>query len=507
MNNLESRSYFANKKALIVLILILILGSVLRFYGLENQSLWQDELMTYDVTNSNNLSDVIYKGIHFENKIPGYFVILYFFTKYLGDSESILRLPSAISGILSIFVIFLLGVRLFSYKEGLIASALMATLLCPVYYSQEAHPYSMLLLFTMLSTYFWISLLEHLHKSSAVRHYTVCGYIITAILSCYLHYYGLYLIALQGLAAALVFIPRRKLLCAILFIYAPIVVAILPWLPTMWYHYNSGTFSHLQPPATNYFMLYLVFLFNSGRLLLVVLLLYLFLFLRILYTNMKPKKYNEARSSLLPAELLFLLLWLAIPYIGMHIVSKLSAPLLQFRYLIISLPAAYLLLSRSITQLPLRPWIQTAVAGLIVALFLHNLLFTNSYYSKPSPLKPQFREAVAFVVDRYPLYEDSLIIATVVSLNYYFEKHDSIARADHGGSRWASPRQKTAITRLVTTRNPQYIWFISERSSVDVELIYFLDDNNFTLMSFKRFVGVDVRLFKNDKLIDSLDEG
>jgi hypothetical protein len=226
---------------------------------------------------------------------------------------------------------------------------------------------------------------------------------------------------------------------------------------------------------------------------------------------MKPKKYNETRSSLLPAELLFLLLWLVIPYIGMHIVSKLSAPLLHFKYLIISLPAAYLLVSRSITQLPVRPWIQTAVVCLIVALFLYNLLLTNSYYSKPTPLKPQFREAVAFVVDQYPLYEDSLIIAGVPSLNYYFEKHDSTARADvKGGSRWDrwdKRRRTTQATMLITTRNPQYIWLISERLTIDAEFLSFLDDNNCTLMLLKNFVGVDVRLFKNDKLIDSLYEG
>lgn len=500
MNNLALQSYVTNKKVLILLVFILILGSVLRFYGLENQSLWHDELSTYNVVNSNNIFDVIHKGVHFESKIPGYFVILYFFTKYLGDSESILRLPSAISGVLSILVMFLLGSRLFSYREGLIASALVAALWCPVHYSQEARPYSSLLLFTMLSTYFWIPIVRLSHKNSPVSYHTIVAYILAATISCYLHYYGLYLTVLQGLGATLVFIRRPKRLGSILLLYVPIVASILPWLPTTLKHYNSGEFSFIQSPTIDYFRLYLGFLFNfSNPLLLIVAILYFCLFVRILHTTLTSKNSEEARSAVLSPALLFVLLWLIVPYGGVHMASIMSAPVVHFRYLIISLPAAYLLVSRAITQLPLLRRIQAVLACTVVGLFLYHLVFIQSYYSKVQPGKAQFREAVAYVAAHDPLYDDSFIVGGVPALDYYFEKTGSSKRVDsYGGSRWDGPNQKRAMTDMINTRNPKYVWFISWHVSFDAEFVHFLN-NNFTLIGLQRFVESDVWLFRNDK--------
>jgi uncharacterized membrane protein len=130
-----------NKNVLILLLLIVLLGSVLRFSGLSQQSLWLDELYSWKSANFNSLSQVIEYGkrdIH----PPGYAIVLYYID---GDFEAALRLPSAMCGVLSIIVIYFFGLRYYSYKESLISSALIAFLWCPVYYSQEARMYSMLL--------------------------------------------------------------------------------------------------------------------------------------------------------------------------------------------------------------------------------------------------------------------------------------------------------------------------------------------------------------------------
>jgi hypothetical protein len=191
----------------------------------------------------------------------------------------------------------------------------------------------------------------------------------------------------------------------------------------------------------------------------------------------------------------------------MHLTSLVVAPLVHFRYLIISLPAAYLLVSRSITALPVRPWMQALVGTLLIGLCFYHLVFVKDYYSKGQPGKAQFREAVAFVVKQEPLYEDSLIIGAVPSLDYYFDKNASARRVDaQGGSKWHDPDHKIAVTEMIRARNPKHLWFISEHESIDIDFVYFLDDHDFTLMLLKRFVGADVWLFRNDNKVDRLEK-
>lgn len=485
-----------NKNVLIPLILILILGSLLRFYGLENQSLWNDELESWRISSYDNLFAVIKKGVRYDVHPPGYYVLLYYVEKYIGVSESVLRFPSAVSGILSIFIIFLVGLRLYSYKEGLIASALMAVLWCPIYYSQEARANSMLLLFILLATYFWMLVLESLSERTTVSYYTIFGYIISAVISCYLHYFGLYLVTLQGLGAVLFFIRRREALFYVLLIYFAILLAYLPWWPIMFYQLwnNMGMIAWIEPPKSIAFVYYLEFLFNKSRiLLLVVLMLYSFLVLRSLYSILKTKEYRNMRIMLLSPGLL-LVLWLIIPFVGVYIKSVLSAPILTYRNLIISLPAAYLLLSRSITQLPLCSRNQAIIAFIIVGLLLSHLIFSMDYYSKPH--KEQFREAVDFIVKNDYLYEGSLIIGYAWSqdyFNYYFERKGSTRRINVRGGQ---EKDILNVAKLIRTENPQYIWYICAHRVPDAEFIDFLN-KNLALIDYKKFIRANVWLFEN----------
>lgn len=483
---------FTDRNVLILLMLILVLGSLLRFYGLENQSFWNDELAGWKGSNYDSLSKVINEGI-FPDHPPGYHIFLYFVQKYVGDSESILRLPSAISGILSVFVVFLLGLRLYSYQEGLIASALTSFLWFPVYYSQEARAYSMLLLTTAIATYFWILILKGLNEKASVSYYIICGYIVAATISSYLHYYGLYLAALQALGAMLFFVRRRRAMAYILLTYLFVALACLPLTPRMWHAFNMGP-TWIEPPKSTFFATYIRFLFNKSRkLVFIPLILYSFLFLRTVYDVWKSKELKKLRTTFLSSGSL-LVLWLFVPYVGMHIKSVVSAPCLLKRHLIISLPAAYLLTARSITQLPFRPKSKAIVTFLIVGLFLYQLLFRMDYYSKPH--KEQFREAVGFIVEHHDEHENSLIIGHAWHadyFNYYFERKGSDLRVNvMGGLTNDIPK----VAELIARQGPKYVWFISAHRVPDEQFMQFLS-GKLQLVCEKDFLDANVWLFQN----------
>ncbi len=136
-----------SNKILFWLLLIILSGAFLRFYHLGFPSLGNDELETLRMSDYNSISSMINEGIVPDVHPPGFQLLIYIIMKNFGDSEFILRLPSAIAGILSIYVIFLLGKLIFSIREGLYSAVFLAISWCPLYYSQEARSYSLLLLF------------------------------------------------------------------------------------------------------------------------------------------------------------------------------------------------------------------------------------------------------------------------------------------------------------------------------------------------------------------------
>jgi uncharacterized membrane protein len=211
-----------------ILGLIVLLGSLLRFTGLENQSLWNDELSSWTRSNQPNYSSVIEKGVLSEAHPPGYHTLLYLVIRNGGDSETALRLPSAIFGILSIVMIFFLGRRLYSAEEGLVAAAFMACLWTPVFYSQEARTYSAVLMLSLLATYYWVGLVRYFLGPRKWSWFDGAGYGFSSILLSYFHYFGLMLVCLQGLALGLSVISKPRRFSHAFFVYFPVILAFLP---------------------------------------------------------------------------------------------------------------------------------------------------------------------------------------------------------------------------------------------------------------------------------------
>lgn len=482
-----------NRLQIATLMLIIISGAALRLYGLEIQSLWNDELSSWRRSNFSSLAEVIDIGVRPDVHPPGYQIILFYVERYIGDSEAILRLPSAIAGIFSILVIFLIGKQLYSYKEGLIAATLMAILQTPIFYSQEARAYSLLMLTTLLAAYFWIAITIHLRKETRPPLYLTLAYIFTGIVASYLHYYGLFLIALQGVAI-IFFIPRKKQTFLYVFVvYSPILLAYLPWVPTMISQFAGESISHIQTPGYTAFLDYFLFLFNySKKLLVMILALYGFLFLSIGYNFLRTKTY-KLNSNVFFADLL-LVLWLFVPFIMVFLISIVSQPILTNRNLIISLPAAYLLVARAISLLPLNRAGQIVVVISIAGLFLFQLVFGQGYYSNPS--KEQFREAVEFVMDEGHSYENAIIIGYVwypEYLNYYFQKEGATQRVNMIAGQ---EQDISDVDKYIQEENPDYIWYIAAHKEPSPEFIEFLDQK-FKQVQHESFIKAEVWLFEN----------
>jgi 4-amino-4-deoxy-L-arabinose transferase-like glycosyltransferase len=130
-----------------------------------------------------------------------------------GLSEFSLRFPSLIFSVASIPCLFLLGKKIFNRRVGLYGALVMSLSSFHLWYAQEARPYSLSVLLSILSTYY----LYRFIKEGKIKLGLV--YVLFSVLGLYANitYYHLFLIPIQFLAVA-VFIKKKFFLKLIFFL-------------------------------------------------------------------------------------------------------------------------------------------------------------------------------------------------------------------------------------------------------------------------------------------------
>jgi hypothetical protein len=185
----------------VIVILLLLLAAALRFYRLDFESLWGDEIGQVSVASQDSLSDVL-KGVkQHAAATPLDYLLLHFALK-IDDTDAFVRVPAAIYGTLSVLFMYLLSYQLSleafrqrtsSYLVGVTSAFLLATSPFHVGYSREARFYALFVLLSLTSVLsFWI----------ALRHASWKWWLIwtaVTLLSAYAHLYTFLLMLCQGL--------------------------------------------------------------------------------------------------------------------------------------------------------------------------------------------------------------------------------------------------------------------------------------------------------------------
>ena len=181
------------KRHFILLIMLIITGSFLRFYHLDYNSFWFDEAFTLFAANhtlagigdivantSKELASVLLTG-EFN---PPLFYYLEHFMVVFGQSEFVLRFIPALLGVVTIPVFYFIGKEFADEDIGLIMAALLTFSPFHVYYSQEARSFStMLFLFSLAFFFFLVSL-----RTNSVQSWILFAFF--AALTVWTHYYA-----------------------------------------------------------------------------------------------------------------------------------------------------------------------------------------------------------------------------------------------------------------------------------------------------------------------------
>lgn len=141
-----------NKLTSALLLFILALSFLLRATGLGYASLWYDEILQARI----ELGDLgaLLNEIAQHAAMPLDYIIGRVAFQ-LGSAEFILRFPALVFSTLSVAVLYRLGKLLFGRMEGLVAALLLAVSSFAIIYAQEARPYSLYLLLTLTSFYYF----------------------------------------------------------------------------------------------------------------------------------------------------------------------------------------------------------------------------------------------------------------------------------------------------------------------------------------------------------------
>src|SRR5205823_2018804 len=278
-------------------------------------------------------------------------------------------------------------------KVGLMGAALLATNSFHIQYSQEARGYSLMVLLTALSSMFFLRAIEHSSRNEWA------GYILTATLAVYTHFFSVLVLGAHWVWLVLVRrrnIPWRGFLVAVLAISMLLV-------PLAIFALASGTGQISWIPRTRPQDAYNLFysLVGGGRLLLLA---YFVACSIALLCTLKAWVQLKELSKIWSYA--FLLSWFFVPLVA-GIVISLWKPVLVDRYFIICLPPLVLLAAVGLSQV--RPsWLSGV--GLIVLLAL-SARADFRYYSHPHKEDwrgADWRGATAYVVS-HALPKDGIL--------------------------------------------------------------------------------------------------
>lgn len=190
----------------IILGVIVAVAAVLRLWRLGHVPFMHDEFSALSRTGFTNLHDFIEQGILTDSHPVGVQVFLHFWVRLFGWSEFWVKLPFALMGIASVYLIYWIGRQWFNSKVGLLSAAFFAVSQFTVFYSQLARPYSAGLFFVLLMAFFWYKIVFEIKKPTTGVY---IGFALSAWACSLIHYFS---IAQAGLIflTGLLFLPKQR---------------------------------------------------------------------------------------------------------------------------------------------------------------------------------------------------------------------------------------------------------------------------------------------------------
>lgn len=175
---------------------------VFRVIGIGGE-LWLDEMYASILSFRRSFAGLltIYEG---DNQHPLYSLLAHLGIALFGESPASIRLPALLFGVAAVPMLYVLGSRVASRREGLLAAALLTVSYHHVWFSQNARGYTMLAFWTILSGY----LLFRAIRERSPRKFLWYGVVVG--LGIYTHLTMIFMVSAHVLICAWMIMPWAK---------------------------------------------------------------------------------------------------------------------------------------------------------------------------------------------------------------------------------------------------------------------------------------------------------
>lgn len=201
-------------------ILITCFAFILRLPFL-NQSLWLDEAIEALAVMGRQGPLLTYALADYQP--PLYHFVAYGLTHLFGYSEFVLRLPSLVAGVLTVWFVIKIGEILGNRRVGHIAGVLAATNPLLVYYSQEGRTYALTAFLATASFYFLLRLFQ---EPAITNRRLAIGYVLLSACMVWTSYLSWFLL----LALAIYTLTRKRY--DIFYLQVLAAFTLVLWLPS-----------------------------------------------------------------------------------------------------------------------------------------------------------------------------------------------------------------------------------------------------------------------------------
>lgn len=435
---------------------VILLAFALRVYRLDSQSLRGDEAASavYATFASEKIIDIS-RGT--DPHPPLFYASLHGWESLTGLSEFAVRFWVLIPAVLAVPALYVLLRILVNRRVGWAGAMLLAFNSFHIWHSQDVRSYTWLILLGLLASIF---LWQALYRQ--YWHYWASYSVIMAVLF-YVHYYAVFFVAFHGLYAVWMMWQQKPKVWLLLRNWLASIcvagIAFLPWLVSSWRFIFGfrGDFDPASPVSVLWRSLYAysggVLRSDMQKEFLVLPLIFLVVWGGIILW------YNK------PAVALFLSLYLAMPLLGIMILS-LRGQAFTERYSILAQPAYLAFLAVGIVWLWQRRgwalrWLGWAVLGMFILLNLHAQF---RYQFDPDLAKsPQWRQTAEFIIRNWNPATDVIVYnAPDTSVTYYLDARVSGEKPPNvlmPHSADVSP-QEVARQMEMLLAGYQRVWFI-----------------------------------------------
>ena len=359
----KNMHWFAN-------IAMFIFAIIFSFHKLGVPSIWFDEAFSVELARQ-PLSLLLHLITSPEPNMELYYLMLHFWLQVtslfgLHQTEFIVRFPSALSAACGAVIVFMLGRRFIGLVGGCLAASLLILNSLQLTYAQQTRGYALQSLLLCVS---FLALLQAiLGKKHQVRWW--CIYVLAATLAVYTHLFSFLVLFAQGVAiAGILLVPNawqqqaRQQFKAMLISAAALGVLVAPmliltrhgsktgWLPVPHLHDLYSLFQTFSGGQKFY-------LYGIIACVIIGISIACISYMLQYQTRLRERitKQNTSidtlfsQQSLLPWTWL-LLCWLVLPIVVSFVVSQGATRLFSSRYLVVVLPALFLLVASGVMAL------------------------------------------------------------------------------------------------------------------------------------------------------------